>query len=200
MREGLEATPFAQSSTVNIFGPFGIKNIAFSLFIPTETLDKELWLNDLTSRIHLSCFIYFGDSLLDAKSSHSFSFQSDTSVDSDSCKKFDIKLIDNSVFSFERIDLSEYDVEQEIGSYPQAVLQLYYVKDTVQTALGWTQLALCQRTASNSAFWQVLEGQKTCTLTPGLYGQEAGTSQVYIGGNCPLQCVVFEVMPHSVTP
>lgn len=129
--------------------------------------------------------MYFGESLLDSQSVDSIGLSSGGAI------LFQATF--NNSFSWKLLDLTEYDIEQETGGYPHAVLQVYCVNTTVtpgdpaatsrgEVAVGWVQVSLYERTVS-SLQWQLLAGHKTCTLTAGHYAQDNYNTHTFIGND-----------------
>lgn len=77
----------------------------------------------------------------------------------------------NQRFKFLSPDLTEYDLEQEMGGKPNAILQVSYVRgsnEDAAVALGWARIQLYERQqASGSNEWELLSGVTECDLVPG---------------------------------
>lgn len=173
----LPATPPSDQPTP--LDPVGIKVTEIELIIPMEAVRKGTTLSDFNPKhFVLNCVVYFGSVELDSKRSVSLPIvKRSHSSDSSRNEKYILTYPpSDSTFLFNELDLSNYDIEQEMGGYPKARIQLEYNQPLTTGStviLGWAQFDLYEQssevTASVNSWnkWILLEKKHKCTIFPG---------------------------------
>ncbi len=166
-------------------------------------LFQEPWLNELQARnVQITSSVYFGSVKLQSK--HSVTPDRSLSSTTDGNGKTISLDFPKEKFIFDDMDLSQYDVEQEMGAYPFAIIQVEY-QDVVATngdtqtetrMLGWARIKLYQhrsdvngRSSANESQWVVLDGKSSNRLfsgnmPEGLMSSEASTPPTTSHSKC----------------
>ncbi|XP_060065450.1 uncharacterized protein LOC132545744 isoform X1 [Ylistrum balloti] len=131
--------------------PFGMKDVSLKLVIPSTAVSKESWLNYLNAAdlvLHVS--IYFGSIKLRSRMSMHPAYTAVQTKDVYKNLLYEIHFPQDK-FVYESIDISQYDVERELGAHPYALLRVEYKKpaskksDAATVQLGWARVPLFYR-------------------------------------------------------
>ncbi|KAH9512915.1 hypothetical protein Btru_036992 [Bulinus truncatus] len=170
MSEGLTDR---ESPDIGILKPCGIKNMRTSLTIPSSSLLKESWLADLHPQdLRLNVTVYFGSVKLRSRLSYSLSVITAKSKDSYGSLLLDIEFPEERHI-YDMLDISQFDVERELGAYPYAIFKLEHLKTTSgrksgPVSLGWCRLPLYRQSSHrDSQGFSLQEGDVTVALHPG---------------------------------
>ncbi|GFO41253.1 hypothetical protein PoB_006775800 [Plakobranchus ocellatus] len=200
--------------------PCGIKNIRCSLTIPSDSLQKEQWLalGVQPEDLRLSIALYFGSIKMRTRVCHSLPEIADSRRDSYG------QLLAQLEFTEERhiydmLDLSQYDVERELGAYPYAIFKLERMVprsgnlyDRTPITLAWARIPLYRQsnTREGDSTFALVEGDTTVPLHPGDIPDSFITAQPrtpteeelaqgsLLGYNCTLSSLVFD--PNNEPP
>ncbi|XP_046568194.1 LOW QUALITY PROTEIN: uncharacterized protein LOC124276591 [Haliotis rubra] len=179
---------------------------------PNRVCHQEPWLASVDPN-HLRLFIvlYFGSVKLRSRMSlraiEVTSFQNDAYGNA----VYEL-LLPIEKFVFENLDLSQYDVERELGANPYATVRLEYHRPEVMhgkspVAVGWARIPLFRQGApsgrvSADQAWVLLAGDHTFKLHPGDTSEPFTTSMPktpsergeghLIGYGCELSAVVYD--------
>lgn len=93
------------------------------------------------SGLRVLCTVYFGSVELDCKPSISVAMLKYLEQDNIGGKKYVLAFEDEKMV-FAGLDLSKYDLEQELGSFPKAVFEIKYTAGDTVVPLGWAEVDL----------------------------------------------------------
>lgn len=207
--EGRE-TPFS-----GLLKPCGIKNIRCSVTIPADSIQKESWLTQglQPEDLRLSVAVYFGSIKMRTRVCHSLPQLADQKRDSYGQLLAQIEFMDERHI-YDMLDLSQYDVERELGAYPYAVFKLEHMaprkenlSDRAPVTLAWARLPLYRQSTGRGADsgFAIVEGDSTVPLHPGdipdslitalprTPTQEDLIQGSVLGYNCTLSAHVFDL-------
>jgi hypothetical protein len=123
----------------------GLKNLRLELAFTPQTLRKERWLDKLNvGSVRLTAKLYFGSVKLEQHTTKQAPVSIGTQTDRNGNT---VKMIDflEEHFTFENQDISELDLEQDLGAQPIAIIIVEYLKDPKSrsvTTLGWARVRL----------------------------------------------------------
>ncbi|KAK7088191.1 uncharacterized protein [Littorina saxatilis] len=211
------ATPVA-----GLLQTFGIKRLQTKVIIPAEMIQREAWLTVLDpAGLRLNCSVYFGS--IQLKNRISTNPPTLVSADRDTYGN----MVYRFTFSGERyvypnFDLSQYDVERELGASPYAILGLEYMRPGTSKSkgmnlipLGWSRVPLFRGGGEGYnaiESFHLLEGETWVALHPGdipdslISTQPSTPSETqtqedgYVGYNSELGALVFDPSREPRTP
>ncbi|KAK3710497.1 hypothetical protein RRG08_021313 [Elysia crispata] len=207
--EGRE-TPFS-----GLLKPCGIKNIRCSVTIPADSIQRESWLAQglHPEDLRLSVAIYFGSIKMRTRVCHSLPALEDQKRDSYGQLLAQIEFTEERHI-YDMLDLSQYDVERELGAYPYAIFKLEHmaarrgnVSDRTPVTLAWARIPLYRQSSTRGADsgFSIVEGDSTVPLHPGDIPDSLITAQPrtptqdgaaqgnVLGYNCTLSALVFDL-------
>ncbi|XP_069134826.1 uncharacterized protein [Argopecten irradians] len=159
---------------------FGIKDISLKLVIPSNAVSNESWLNHLmAAEMQLHVSIYFGSIKLRSRMSMHPAYTSVQTKDMYKNLLYEMHFPQDK-FVYESIDISQYDVERELGAHPYALIRVEYKKPasnqsearTVQ--LGWARVPLFYRDSPGRKSTDSLDVQWTLQAGDNKHSIHAG--------------------------
>ena len=183
--------------------PSGVKNIRLSITFTANAISREPWLRNVkTDSVRLNIGVYFGSIKLRSRLSQTAGLVTSTSEDSYGGTVLNIEFA-NERYIYDMLDISQFDVERELGAYPYAIFKVESHSAGGPGGLftlGWSRIPLYKH--SNHTF-SVLEGDVTVSLHPGDIPDSFITTQPktpsderredsLIGYNCTLSALVFD--------
>ncbi|KAK6967406.1 hypothetical protein BgiMline_027221 [Biomphalaria glabrata] len=200
-----------ESPDSGVLKPCGIKNMRTSLTIPSSSVLKESWLSDLQPQdLRLNVAVYFGSVKLHSRFSHSLSVVTSKSKDTYGSLLLDLEFPEER-YIYDMLDLSQYDVERELGAYPYVIMKLERLnhksgRKSGPVTLGWCRIPL-HRQASHrdNQGYSLLDGDVTVALHPGDIPDSLISTQPQtpssedrvegnlLGYNCTFSAYVFDL-------
>ncbi|XP_078336716.1 uncharacterized protein LOC111135431 isoform X1 [Crassostrea virginica] len=165
--------------------PCGLKDIILRLIIPSEVVEKEQWLSSVdASSLQVHVHAYFGSVKLRSRLSMGNAVTTSITKDNYGNTIYEVHFYEDK-FVFDNLDISELDVEKELGAFPYAIVRVEYRKPgpealRVSVPLGWARIPLFQRvtrggrsSADSKANieWSLQDGDFVFTLHPGALPQ-----------------------------
>ncbi|XP_064612744.1 LOW QUALITY PROTEIN: uncharacterized protein LOC135476597 [Liolophura sinensis] len=169
-------------TSVDSLKPFGLKYVRLKLIFPAESFDKEPQLSQCdVSDLKLNVSVYFGTVRLATQPSTQPPLEVRSDTDSYGERTLYAKFpVDK--FEFDALDLSQLDVEKELGGTVYAMVEVEYSPSAGDqannsTTLGWSKVPLYDQVSANQ--WTLLTGNNTYPLHP---GKEKGSKSTPIPG------------------
>lgn len=200
---------------------FGIKRLKAKLIVPAETIKREPWLTSINpSGLRLGCSIYFGSIQLNRRISTNTPTVTSAAKDTYGNMVYAVQF-PGERYVYPNFDLSQYDVERELGASPYAILSIEYMKPTTSKSsgvnlipLGWSRLLLFRGGAEgliSVEHFTLLEGETMVALHPGdvpdslvstlpATPTESQQDDAYLGYNSELGALVFDPNREPRTP
>ncbi|RUS81425.1 hypothetical protein EGW08_010809 [Elysia chlorotica] len=201
------ATPRAPSSSTQFLADP-------SIFL-RRWIGEESW---LAHGIHpedlrLSVAVYFGSIKMRTRVCHSLPTLADQKRDSYGQLLAQIEFTEERHI-YDMLDLSQYDVERELGAYPYAIFKLEHmvprrgdVSDRMPVTLAWARIPLYRQSSTRGADsgFSIVEADSTVPLHPGDIPDSLITAQPrtptqedivqgsVLGYNCTLSALVFDL-------
>lgn len=210
----------AATPTQGLPQTFGIKHLQVKIIVPAETIQKEQWLTSLDiNALRLRCSIYFGSIQLHNRISTTTPTL--VSADRDSYGNMVYRVnFPAERYIYPPFDLSQFDVERELGASPYAMITLEYMRPstaksgTHRLSLGWSRLPLFRGRGDTQMVIEafvLLEGENWVALHPGevpdsLISAQPSTpsdkppEDAYLGYNSELGALVFDPSHEPRTP
>ncbi|KAK7475022.1 hypothetical protein BaRGS_00033703 [Batillaria attramentaria] len=199
---------------------FGIKRLKAKLIVPAETIQREPWLMSIDpSGLRLCCTIYFGSIQLNRRISTNTPIVISAAKDTYGNMVYELEF-PGERYVYPNFDLSQYDVERELGASPYAILSMEYMMPTTSQSsglnlipLGWSRVLLFRGGAEGAISveqFTLIEGETWVALHPGdipdslISTQPATPSETqedaYLGYNSELGALVFDPNREPRTP
>lgn len=131
------------------------------------------------SGLHVVCTVYFGSVELDCKPSTSVAILKYLEQDNIGGKKYVLAFEDEKMV-FTDLDLSKYDLEQELGSFPKAVFEIKYTAGDTVVPLGWAEVVLYRPIRESPKVpdqdlnrWTLIAKENVCQIHSGLPQNDA---------------------------
>lgn len=135
-------------------------------------------------KLRLTCTFCFGGVPLRTETSALPATAVDVKESGDGTKTYFVAFSSHR-FKFLSPDLSEYDLEQEMGGKLNAILRVGCVRgldEDAAVALGWAQIQLFERRqARDKNEWELIAGVTECDLVPGASHLEDSQPPIFIG-------------------
>ncbi|KAL8583033.1 hypothetical protein ACOMHN_051197 [Nucella lapillus] len=222
----------AQSlATTTASGPgllqtFGVKRLQAKMIVPAEMIQRESWLTALDpAGLRLRCSVYFGSVQLNSRISTEAPTLVSAERDAYGNMVYRLAFPPGERYVYSHYDLSQYDVERELGASPFAVFSVEYMKPGTSGSpgvcllpLGWSRVALFRGGEGGSGGGGVtavekfvlLEGETWVALHPGDVPDSLlntapptptqGQEDAYLGYNSELGILVFDPNNEPQTP
>ncbi|XP_056008915.1 uncharacterized protein LOC125662842 isoform X2 [Ostrea edulis] len=165
--------------------PCGVKDIILRLIIPSEVVEREQWLTNVDAdglQIHVHA--YFGSVKLRSRLSMGKAVTTSVTKDNYGNTIYEVHFYEDK-FVFDNLDISELDVERELGAFPYAIVRVEYRKPgpeafRISVPLGWARIPLFQRASRGgrssadslaNVEWSLQDGDFVFTIHPGALPQ-----------------------------
>ncbi|XP_062597302.1 uncharacterized protein LOC134258744 isoform X2 [Saccostrea cucullata] len=165
--------------------PCGLKDIILRLIIPSEVVEREQWLANVDAEgLQIHTHAYFGSVKLRSRLSMGKAVTTSITKDNYGNTIYEVHFYEDK-FVFDSLDISELDVERELGAFPYAIVRVEYRKpgpEALRTSvpLGWARIPLFQRASRGgrssvdslaNVEWSLQDGDFVFTLHPGALPQ-----------------------------
>ncbi|CAG5136649.1 unnamed protein product [Candidula unifasciata] len=176
-------------------------------------IGEDPWLADVKpENLRLNVSIYFGSIKIRSRLSHSLSVMTSQTWDGYGSLNMDFEF-PGERHIYDMIDISPYDVERELGAYPNAIFRVECIKHTTgqksdsgPVTLGWSRIPLYRHTSlDEEQLFALIVGDVTVPLHPGAVPEsfisaqpqtptEEGQAQApaLLGYSCTLSAFVFD--------
>lgn len=172
-------------SIPGFLNPCGLKDIILRLIIPSEVVEKEQWLASVeASCLQVHVHAYFGSVKLRSRLSMGKAVTTSISKDNYGNTIYEVHFYEDK-FVFDNLDISELDVERELGAFPYAIVRVEYRKPgpealRVSVPLGWARIPLFEKASRGGCSsvdslanveWSLQDGDFVFTIHPGAVPQ-----------------------------